>query len=461
MISRFKKTAVAGSTSVVVQQPTAIVRALAMIDAKYFVHGLDGMKHKDAWEELKKYAPVAIIKEMGGFDMGGGRQVTEYIMRNNYKGKEKVKNAIDDALMWGASVADETGWLTIWSAVKKEIADTTTYKVGSEEFLKACGERFTEIVDYTQVYDSVISRSGFMRNKGEIAKMATSFMGEPTTSFNMLFNAVLQAKRGSIGKGKATRIIGATMSSILLAAVAKSLIYALRDDDEDESYLEKYAQALTNALMEDMFIPNMLPFVSDITSLLGGWDVERTDMAIIKDVVDAFSGLDSDSKSAYRKVEDLAGAIAALFGVPLKNVMRTAREMYNFVANIFDENTPAFEDIGGAVTETFTGGNSASDVNKLLEKGKTEQARELINELVAEKVKQGKTEKEAKASVKASVTSYWKELYLQAYRDKDNAEMLRIRRILQSTGLYDDVVGTCSNWIKGMKDEEHTKYKKW
>ena len=467
-ISLFKKTAVAASTSVVIQQPTAVIRAMAMINPKYFAHKPDGVKHNEAWEELKKYAPVAIIKEMGGFDVGSGRQVGEYITAKEYKGKDKLKGFFtdsayrDDALMWGATKADEMAWIYIWNAVKEEIADTTTYKVGSREFLDACGERFTDVITHTQVYDSVFSRSGHMRNKGEISKMATSFMGEPTTSFNMLYNAVLQAKRGNMSKGESAKIIGAVFGSIILAAVAKSFIYALRDDDEDEAYAEKYTQALTNSLKEDLFVPNMLPYVSDITSLLSGWDVERTDMAILKDIKDAWDGLDSSSKSGYRKAEDLAGAIAAFGGIPLKNVMRTVREMYNAVANIFDENTAGAGDIGDAVTETIFGEESASDINEALSRGRTTKAKNIIDNLVSEKVEQGKTEKEAKASIKASVTSYWKAKYLQAYRDKDNAEMLRIRQILQSTGLYDDVIKTCQNWIKGMKDDTtNTTYRKW
>lgn len=461
-VSLFKKTAVAGSLSVVVQQPTAIVRALALIDGKYFVHGTDGLKHSEAWDELKKYAPIAVIKEMGGFDVGGGKQVADYITAKSYKGKDKLKGFFtdsqyrDESFMWGASKADEIGWITIWSAVKKEVADTTTYKVGSEEFLKACGERFTEVIDYTQVYDSVLSRSGLMRNKGEISKMATAFMGEPTTSFNMLYNAVLQAKRGNISKGKAIKIVGATFASILLAAVAKSFVYALRDDDEGESYAEKYAQALTDSLKSDLFILNMLPYVSDVTSLLSGWDVERSDMAILKDLWDAFDGLDSTSKSPYRKVEDLAGAIAAFGGIPLKNVMRFVRGMYNAYVNIVDDNVATLEDVGDAVVETIVGETTTADVNEALDKGNTTKAKEVIGELVDDKVKSGKTEKEAKATIKASVTSYWKSRYLQAYRNNDSAEMLRIRRLLQATGLYDDVLTTCSNWIKGMKDENET-----
>jgi hypothetical protein len=201
----------------------------------------------------------------------------------------------------------------------------------------------------------------------------------------------------------------------------------------------------------------MLPFVSDITSLFEGWDVERTDMAILKDLKDAIDGLESDSKSDWRKVEDLAGATAAFFGIPLKNIMRTVREVRNAFSNMLDDNVADEDDI----VDSVFGKSTMSDVNELLDKGKTDKAKSEIDNIIADKVKDGKTEKEAKASVKSSVTSYWKALYLQAYRDKDDAEMLRIRRILQATGLYDNVVETCSNWIKGMKDEEETEYTKW
>ena len=467
MFTNFKKTAVAASTSVVVQQPTAVLRAMAMINPKYFKLKSDMFKPGEAWEEIKKYAPVAILKEIGGFDVGGGKQIADYIMENShYKGIDKAKAFFTDSayrdktLMSPAGKADEIGWNIIWSAVQQEIKDTTTLKVGSEEFYNACGERFTEVITYTQVYDSVFSRSAYMRSKNDITKMATAFMGEPTTSFNMMYNAVLQAKRGSISKGKAIGVVGATISSIVLAAVAKSFIYALRDDDEDESYAEKYLASLADSLASDLFIPNMIPFVKDITSMLQGWDVERTDMAIFKDIKDAVDGLDSSTKSTYRKVEDILGAVAALFGIPLGNVMRTGREIYNAIANIFDDNYLEPGDVGDAVF----GETTVSDVNEALEKGNTEKAKNLVNKIIEDKMKSGKTEKEAKAAVKSSVTSYWKPLYIQAYKDNNSAEMLRIRKILQSLGIYDSVPDTCSDWIKSIKNEKaetETKFKKW
>ena len=471
--TNFKKTAVAASTSVVVQQPTAIVRAMAMINPKYFKLKGDMFKPNESWEEIKRYAPIAILKEIGGFDVGGGKQIADYIIESsNYNGiKDKAKAFFTDSayrdkkLMAPAGKADELGWGIIWSAVQQEIKDTTTLKVGSEEFYNACGERFTEVVTYTQVYDSVFSRSAYMRSKNDLTKMATAFMGEPTTSFNMMYNAVLQAKRGSMSKGKAIGVVSATLSSVIFAAIAKSFIYALRDDDEDESYVEKYLAAVADSisltnLSSELYVFNMLPFIKDITSLSQGWDVERTDMAIFKDIKDAFDGLDSESKSTYRKVEDLAGAVAALFGIPLKNVLRTFREGYNAIANIFDDNQ--FEP--GDFEDAVLGDTTVADINEALEKGNTDKAKTMLKEVIADKVKSGKTDKEAKAAVRSSVTSYWKPLYIQAYRDNDSAEMLRIRKILQSLGIYDSVPDTCSDWIKSIKNEKtetETKFRKW
>lgn len=337
MVSKFKKTAVAASASVIVQQPTAILRAMAVIDAKYFV-GKPNMNRLSAkWAEIKKYAPVAIIKEIGGFDAGAGRQITSWLNEDTLTGVDKVMNKVDDITMKGAALGDEIGWSFIWEAVKREVKATTDLKFGSEEFMQKVGERFTEVIVLTQVYDSTLSRSGFMRSKHDSVKMLTSFMGEPTVSFNMLFTAVTQAIKKKMPKAKAVRIIGAVYASVVMASIASSLVYGLRDDDEDESYLEKFGEAFGDKLLDDINPLNMLPAVRDVISILDGWDVNRTDMEIFADLIDAFKSLDSENKSAWRKVEDFAGAFGALFGVPVKNALRTGREAYNLYRNVFDD----------------------------------------------------------------------------------------------------------------------------
>ena len=353
LVNKFKKTAVAASMSVVVQQPTAVLRALSEINVKYFMHLPGAEKLNAKWDLMQEYAPIVTIKEIGGFDSGSGRSAIEVLGEDRKKGLEKAGRKIDDLTMYGAALGDRLGWASIWNAVEEEISDTTDYEKNSKEFYEAVGKRFTEVIVKTQVYDSTLSRSGFMRGKDGLIKMAMAFKGEPTLSFNMLFDAVDQARRGKISKKQAVRSIAAVYSSIIAATLAKSLIYALRDEDEDESYIEKYFQAVGGNIFSDTFLLSMLPLFSDVMSIIEGYDVERSDMAVVADLVDAVKNLDSESRTTYRKIEDLAGAMGGLIGVPVSNIMRTFREGYNVFENIFDG--VDFGDVGVAFKEGLTG----------------------------------------------------------------------------------------------------------
>ena len=93
----------------------------------------------------------------------------------------------------------------------------------------------------------------------------------------------------------------------------------------------------------------------------------------------------------------------------------------------------------------------AKDINTALDKGDTAYAKKIIDELVKTKQANGMTEKNAKSSVKSSITSYWKPLYVAAYEKGNNAEMTRIRFILRDCGLYgnaDEIIATVNGWVK-------------
>ena len=353
LISNFKKAAVFTSASVVVQQPSAIGRALALLDVKYFIGGKIGAKgHKKAWEEAKKYAPVAIIKEMGYFDTDMGRSTEDFITAKEYKGLNKVKGLVtdsayrDEVLSVAPALADEVTWVAIWNAVKRETkAKNKTLVPGSEEFLKAAGERFTEVITKTQVYDSVLSRSANMRSKSTFMSMWTSFLGEPTTSINMLEDALRQGKRGK--KGYAAKTIAAVYASMLINSALVSLVYAARDDDEDETYLEKYLESLTKEVLEGINPLTYLPFFRDIWSAMQGFDIERADMSLIVKIIDsARQAMDVIRKDTEDMTEEelaehqkavrdsllnVAVDISSLTGLPIKNLIRD----YNGAINLF------------------------------------------------------------------------------------------------------------------------------
>ena len=366
LLSLFRKNSVAYSLSVLVQQPASLVRAYALIDRKYF--GFKGVgaitsgvakavtskwnpAYTNAYNEMMKYAPgVTMAKEIGGFDTATGGSIRSYLLDTNKSTKQKWKT--EDALGKGKAVldlvdnnaianlpnvADKIAWIEIWNACKRETL--TTHKdlaANSEEFMQAVGERFTEVIRATQVYDSIFAKSPMLKSKNLAVQYLVSFMNEPNTIANMVEKAMRDVHKGDWKQGARTAHV--VIHSIIFTNLLKSMIYALRDDDEDETYIEKYIEAVTGNLMSDFNPLNYVPIARDVWSIAQGYDVERADMAIVADALDA---LDQVFKNAFadtadmteeelvefdKKVTDanwkLVESLAAFFGIPVKNVRR-------------------------------------------------------------------------------------------------------------------------------------------
>ncbi len=579
LFSRAKGMSVSGNLSVVAQQYFSIIRAMEVVPPKYFTPFLYGDAKKTdtkQYEELLKYAPIAIIKEMGGFDVGSRGRVKDYIGYNGARKDLKyIKKKADDVWMWGAGKMDKLGWVSIWKAVKAEVASEQKLTPGTDAFYEACRIRFTEVVTKTQVFDSVASRSGYMRSQHDSVKYATAFMGEPTAIAGRIFGAVTNLVRATKSKDKA-KIQSATLRFVRTAAViavanvlgklASSLVYAGRDDEEDEALLERWAKHFGSALAED-FKPygfaNYLPFGRDIVSLIEGYSVERPDTTLVEDIIKASKKM-LDGDITFDDSLDFIGSVGNFFGQPFKNVIREVESAINVVGDIFDDIQPtnvdeAFvrgftgdkKDRGDALYDAIVSGDtarlavykkgykeedsyktakrkalrenddriteaaqarldgdaeeykriareivaeghftqddvvaainatmrdltedteedaeekaedtkatsyfSASDTNLALEKGNATTARKIIDELIQVKienymasgVKKSEAKKKAEASVKSSITSYWKPLYLEAKANKNLSEVQRIKAILRATKLYDNVTETTDDW---------------
>lgn len=345
LTSKFKKNAVFASASVAIQQPSAIARALSEIDTKYFAKTTGSGFNRKAYEEMKKYAPVAIIKEMGYFDTNMAQSTIDYLNKNDYSGlKEKAKAFVidgsyrDDAMSFFASKADEITWTHIWNAVKSEtLAKHPELSGNSEQLLTKAGERFTEVITKTQVYDSVFSRSGLMRSRDNAVKNAMAFMAEPTTSLNMFTNAVMQAKRGKIGKAKAGRVFASLICSSMLNSILQSIVTAARSDDDEKDWKEVYLSQLLPNFIDNLNPVNQIAFLKDIYNIFQGYDVTRADMNLFSDLYNAIQRLGSEKVSASDKTMGLAGAISAFFGFPLKNIIRDIKAARNVIKDAFDD----------------------------------------------------------------------------------------------------------------------------
>ena len=377
LLSLFRKNSVAYSLSVLVQQPASLVRAYAMIDRKYF--GIKGFgtitsgiakavsdkwtkAHTNAYNEMLKYAPgVTMTKEIGGFDTATGGSIRSYLLDTNKSLKQKWKTGTvaekgkavldvvdDNAIANLPNLADKIAWIEIWNAVKREtIAKHKDLVPTSDEFMQIVGDRFTEVIRATQVYDSIFAKSPMLKSKNLAVQYLVSFMNEPNTVANMAESAVRDATKGDWKSGakKAAVLIHA----IVFTNVLKSLVYALRDDDEDETYIEKYIEAVSGNMMSDFNALNYIPIARDVWSIAQGYDVERSDMAIVSDVIGALNNViknatnDTEGMTEEQLIEfdkkvtetswQLVESLASVFGIPAKNIRREIEAVINTARN--------------------------------------------------------------------------------------------------------------------------------
>ena len=343
LTSRFKKNAVFASLSVVAQQPSSIVRAMALVDPKYFAPGI---AQHGSWDELKKYSGTAIIKEMGGFDTATGRSTRDWLLHRDPKGMEEKGKAFIDPKDSGyrdevmgklPALADRLAWTHLWRAVKAETLQNTGFAADSQELLEAAGKRFDEVVSYTQVYDSVLSKSQVMRSKDGLTKMTTAFMAEPTLAFNLLADAF--TNRGKADSVKRTRAVAAYTATAVVNAILKSIVTAARDDD-DRAYGEKYLGELVDNFTNDANPINLVPYARDVWSIFQGYDVERADMSIIADLKGSLDKIMDKDATPDVIVKEVATSVGMFLGLPVKNVWRDTAAVVNVFNGRGKEFTP-------------------------------------------------------------------------------------------------------------------------
>ena len=424
MLSKFKKGAVLASMSVVVQQPTAYFRAFSMMNPKYMRLGWTG-----AYQEAQQYAGTAIIKDIGGFDMQTSMGAADWILDKKPSGPIEWSDKVFGTL---PEKADAVTWGALWNSVKAEIHGETGLAMDSEALLKAAGKRFDEVIDFTQVYDSTFSRSDWMRSKSKFGSMVTAFMAEPTTSMNMFMYSLLHIKDKNYS-GK-VHVIPATLAlaaTTIINAAVKAVVYAARNDDDYATFWEKYLAQLKSALFGDKIegLPDWLgtplgfvagsdfsvftqiPLVSDVMELAQGYDVTRTDMNVVGDVVDAALGLFNEKKTVYTKVKNLIGAVGNLTGLPVKNLWRDVES----VVRLFGVEIPA-----------ATGG-TADGYAKLYEtiaSGDEKRAGELRDTLEGK----GKSSKDIDTGVAKSLMEN-DERIRQAYEMKDEGDIAGLEEL--------------------------------
>ncbi len=334
LVANTKAAAVAGKLRVVIQQPTAIVRAMALVNPNYFVN-TGALNLKKTVAEMQKYAPIAWWKDQGNFDIGTGNSIRQILV-----GDGTTLERIKDVTMKPAGLADNVGWATIWEAVKKETAAREKgLDTSSEEYFRKVADRFTDVINKTQVIDTILHRSEIMRSKDSAVKQATAFMAEPIKTFNMLHNAVQDVIDGKQGaKLRLGRTAGAVAASWVLNSVVLALHDALRDREEGEELAEKIRKNFTEELLSNANLLNDIPYVRDVLSMVQGYSVDRMDMTALSDMIVDLERITKaiakgeSNYTAYGLSSKLIRDIGSLTGLPVEGLWSTAETLVNGIA---------------------------------------------------------------------------------------------------------------------------------
>lgn len=349
LVSNMKRASVGANLRVAIQQPVSIVRAADMISPKYLMMAF--AKGKNDFEKIYEYAPIAQWKEWGHYDMNIARGLEERIRGQSILGK------LSDYSMVMASWGDKFTWGRIWKAVEMETRDKYPDLKG-ERFDRKVGERFSEIINRTQVVDSMLHRSQIMREKTIYKQMTTSFMGEPIKTYNMMRNSIVALMKDNTkeNRNKVVRsFVTLTFNAVAVAAAA-AVVDALRDDDDDETWAEKWLEAfrgdyekaesggekvmafLSSNVGQNTNPFTYIPYLKDVVSLLQGFTVQRTDVGWVSDIIKSGNLLMQYIKgeSSYTFAAVLANTAASLSkatGLPIASAKRDIEAIKNTVIN--------------------------------------------------------------------------------------------------------------------------------
>lgn len=333
LIRNFKVAAVGANMRVAIQQPTAYLRAAAVMNPKYL---LKGLLSKPASKEAIDNCPIAKWKSWGFYETSMGITMKQLIT-----GQQTVVDKIREKSMWLAGVGDELTWGTLWNACKAEVKDKTDLKEGTAEFTQAVSDRLSEVVDKTQVVDSLLHRSQFMRSTNSFSKILSAFKAEPTKSYNMLRNALVDYNNADPGSKKAkakniARIAAVHIATSILTAGIASIADAFRNDDDEKKWLELYLEAFGGNTLDGINPFSAVPYVGDILSILSGYSVSRMDIEGIEELIQSceswqkvFSG-EKKNPDIWKLMMSSAKGISKVSGLPIANTMRTFESLYNF-----------------------------------------------------------------------------------------------------------------------------------
>ena len=354
-----------------------------------------GLLRKGTFDDMDKYCSLAKL-------------------RNYDSSAAKAQGVLDEVKGIGAvtmkptSLVDRFVCALDFCAAQVEVERTTGAKIGSEENLKAAGERLAEVILRTQQNTLASSKNAAARSGSEFAKSIVMFQSDAikTTGrgidslgeyFTLLGERRAMKKSGATAEGLADidkriseagkRAFKANFALVMGAFFAvgigrlASLVFYGRDEEEEE-------QPLLSLTLE--FIGNMLgglPLIDDAWNrLVDGYEVSDSGYSAINDMLDSVDKVfDLAAKSAEGKMtsqesasalRDAVFAFSTLFGIPTKNIYKTGRGLIRIASPNTLYKLEGVTDIK----------NFASDFEEAINAGDEEKAAMILEMLLSERL---------------------------------------------------------------------------
>lgn len=348
----FNRAQVAYNVRVIVQQPAAITRAAQIISPTKLAKGLSmsAMQMKTLAAEMEAHSGIAAWKGLGFYDTNISRGLTALI-----KHDQSFAGKVTEVGMTGAEQADRFTWAAMWYACKDSVK-RSDYKTEGEYF-DAVTELFEDVIYKTQVVDSVLTKAEFLRAQGFFPRMMGSFMSEPSATVSMLMDTYMQytdALQSGMSKGAAWQKYGDTIRrTITVYAIGQVLISAVqavadawRDDDDYQTFWEKYLEALKGNLVDNLLPFGNIPYVSELydlaKNLLSKFGVDTYGNSIsngwmqyaqyLERATEIFADKIRGNNTRYTTwggVYNLLRAVAGMTGLPLATATREVIDVWN------------------------------------------------------------------------------------------------------------------------------------
>lgn len=385
----------------------------------------------------------------------------------------------------------------LWCATEEDVKSKYLKEgkeIETDEYWKEVTDLYDTVIEKTQPMYDPLHRPEVLKTSNEFIKSVFMFKTQPLQNAGIIWDAVGRLSQGNtkFNRKALRKAVFSQVRSLLVFASMSLAIGALMHkmdryrDDEGELNLQSIGYRFAMDVLQNASglvmpfggteiasqITSGSPFNSDLVTdnvveQLNNMFTSFSDLTkTISEQIDGLQyGMDFDTQAV---IEDLNKAVVTTlsggFGLPVKNAENIVNAFVLWGQDI--ANGDAFSFNAGASAKKPV--DYARSYGKLYTSGKTEEAKQKLDELYQNKLEEakGKGEKDpnkvARNSVRTALQNAYKTDYQKAFLKGDRNELQRITKLLQSSSYmkWDDktLLQVLSDWEKSAREDIQNKY---